>query len=139
VTISVYLVNPCVGSLQRRIQVECTDTGVSHQWRYLSSTCMFCCNVATKKREAYYKDDILSINNMFSLAIFKVIFFLILLVFQNTTGIRKSASKLDLYTEIYDETRLICNLYDKWDDFKSQIVSFPFLCSNITAEHARGA
>jgi hypothetical protein len=65
--------------------------------------------------------------------------FLILLVFQNTTGIRKSALKLDLYTEIYDETRLTCNLYDKCDDFKSQIVSFPFLCSNITAEHARGA
>ena len=41
--------------------------------------------------------------------------------------------------EIYDETRLICNLYDKWDDFKFPIVSFPFPCSNITAEHARGA
>jgi hypothetical protein len=54
VTISVYLVNPCVGSLQRRIQVECTDTGVSYQWRYVNSTCIFCCNVATKKREAYY-------------------------------------------------------------------------------------
>ena len=54
VTISVYLVNPCVGSLQRRIQVECTDTGVSYQWRYVNSTCIFCCNVATRKREAYY-------------------------------------------------------------------------------------
>jgi hypothetical protein len=54
VTISVYLVNHCVGSLQRRIQVECTDTRVSHQWRYVSSTCIVCCNVATKKREAYY-------------------------------------------------------------------------------------
>jgi hypothetical protein len=29
-TISVYLVNPCVGNLQRRIHVECTETGVSY-------------------------------------------------------------------------------------------------------------
>jgi hypothetical protein len=54
--------------------------------------------------------------------------------FLSVLCIRKSASKLDLYTEIYDETRLICNLYDKWNDFKFPIVSFPFLCSNITGE-----
>ena len=57
---------------------------------------------------------------------------------KNTTDAAKSVSYLDLHIEIDSDGRLKTKLYDKRDYFSSQIVNFPFLCSNIPAASAYG-
>jgi hypothetical protein len=48
------------------------------------------------------------------------------------------ASYLDLHLEIDSEGWLRTKLYDKREDFNYPIVSFPFICSNISAAPTYG-
>jgi hypothetical protein len=85
-----------------------------------------------------YIDDVLSLNNS-RFGDFVDRIYSIELEIKNTTDTERSASYLDLHLEIDSEDRLRTELYDKRDDFNFPIVSFPFICSNITAAPAYGA
>ena len=57
---------------------------------------------------------------------------------KDTTDTARSVSYLDLQLEIDSDRRLMAKLYDKWICFCFPIMTFPFICSNISAAPAYG-
>ena len=84
-----------------------------------------------------YIDDVLLLNNS-KLGNYLVLICHIKFEIKDTTVTAKSASYLDLHLDMDNEGRLRTKLYDKGDDFKYPIVTFPFICSNNPASPAYG-
>ena len=82
-----------------------------------------------------YIDDVLLLNNS-KLGNYLVLICHIKFEIKVTTVTAKSASYLDLHLDMDNEGRLRTKLYDKGDDFKYPIVTFPFICSNNPASPA---
>jgi hypothetical protein len=55
---------------------------------------------------------------------------------KDNTESDKSASYLDILLDTHSSGRMTASLYDKGDYFDFAIVSFPFLCSNISLSPA---
>ena len=77
-----------------------------------------------------YIDDVLLINNPKFGDYFNIIY-PVELEIKDTTDADHHASYLDLLLKYDNFHRHQVKLYDKRDDFKFDIVNFPFLCSNI--------
>ena len=84
-----------------------------------------------------YIDDVLSLSNS-KFEDFLHLIYPSELEIKNTTDSKTSASYLDLYLNIEQNSHLKTKLYDKRDDFDFPIVNFPFLSSNIPASPAYG-
>jgi hypothetical protein len=84
-----------------------------------------------------YIDDVLSLNNSrFGDSVDRK--YPIELEIKDSTDTDRSASYLDIHLEIDSEEWVRTKLYDKRDDFNFPILSFPFICSNISAAPANG-
>jgi hypothetical protein len=57
---------------------------------------------------------------------------------KDITDTARTASYIDMHTEIGSNGRLRTKLYDKGDDFHFPMVNFPFICSNIPAAPVYG-
>ena len=57
---------------------------------------------------------------------------------KDITDTARTASYIDMHTEIGSNGRLRTKFYDKGDDFHFPMMNFPFICSNIPAAPAHG-
>ena len=57
---------------------------------------------------------------------------------KKTTDTTSLASFLDLYLDLDTNGQLSTRIYDRWDDFKFEIINFPHMEDNIPSSPAYG-
>ena len=60
------------------------------------------------------------------------------LILKKTNSIDTECNFLDIHFEMNDEKQLVTSLYDKKDEFKFDIINFPFLHGNVHSRRSHG-